>query len=198
MEWLRISQDGITQIEELNNMLELFEQILEELEIAIYNAEDKVDIICNSILAYNKKELGDYINDFELYNDNYIKDTIMNFIENNMYEIDEDYLFLELEKLLDYISDSILDSFLAKDKNARVAYKTVAGKGEIFITGEISSTVNVNIEEVARNTIKEIGYFGEQIDMDYQTCNIIINVSKQSPDIAQGVYSSLEKKKEKK
>ena len=101
MEWLRMSQDGITQIEELNNMLELFEQTLEELEIAIYNAEDKVDIICNSILAYNKKELGDYINDFELYNDNYIKDTIMNFIENNMYEIDEDYLFLELEKLLE-------------------------------------------------------------------------------------------------
>ena len=87
MEWLRMLQDGITQIE--------------ELEIAIYNAEDKVDIICNSILAYNKKELGDYINDFELYNDNYIKDTIMNFIENNMYEIDEDYLFLELEKLLE-------------------------------------------------------------------------------------------------
>ena len=87
MEWLKISQDGITQVEELNNMLELFEQILEEIEIAIYNAEDK--------------ELGDYINDFELYKDNYIKDTIMNFIENNIYEIDEDYLFLELEKLLE-------------------------------------------------------------------------------------------------
>ena len=114
MEWLRMSQDGITQIEELNNMLELFEQTLEELEIAIYNAEDKVDIICNSILAYNKKELGDYINDFELYNDNYIKDTIMNFIENNMYEIDEDYLFLELEKLLEggigQIKDGLINS----------------------------------------------------------------------------------------
>ena len=59
------------------------------------------DPICNSILAYNKKELGEYINDFELYNYNYIKDTIMNFIENNMYEIDEDYLFIELEKLLE-------------------------------------------------------------------------------------------------
>lgn len=101
MEWLRMSQDGITQIEELNNMLELFEQILEELEIAIYNAEDKAEIICNSILAYNKKELGNYINDFELYNDNYIKEIIMNFIENNMYEIDEDYLFLKLEKMLE-------------------------------------------------------------------------------------------------
>ena len=101
LEWLRISQDRITQMEELNNMLELFEQILEEIEISIYNAEDKVDIICNSILAYNKRELGSYIKDFEFYNDAYIKDTIMNFVENNMYEIDEDYLFFELEKLLE-------------------------------------------------------------------------------------------------
>ena len=101
IEWLRLSTNNYTEKEELNNTLELFEELLEEIEIAIYNAEDKVDIICNSILAYNKKELGDYINDFELYNDNYIKDTIMNFIENNMYEIDEDYLFLELEKLLE-------------------------------------------------------------------------------------------------
>ncbi len=101
MEWLRMSQDGITQIEEINNMIELFEQILEEIEIAIYNAEDKVDIICNSVLAYNKNELGNYIRDFELYNNKYIKNTMMNFIENNMYEIDGDYLFLELEKLLE-------------------------------------------------------------------------------------------------
>ena len=101
MEWLRMSQDGITQIEEINNMIELFEQILEEIEIAIYNAEDKVDIICNSVLAYNKNELGNYISDFELYNNKYIKDAMMNFIGNNMYEIDGDYLFLELEKLLE-------------------------------------------------------------------------------------------------
>jgi S-adenosylmethionine synthetase len=98
------------------------------------------------------------------------------------------------DKLCDYISDSILDSFFSKDENARVACETVAGKGTIFITGEISSTADVNIEEVARNAIKEIGYFGEQFDIDYKTCNIIINVSKQSPDIAQGVDNSLEEK----
>ena len=101
MEWLIMLQDGITQREELNNMLELFEQILEEIEIAIYNAEDKVEIICNSLLAFNKEELRINIKDFDLYNENYIKDTIMNLVKNNMYEIDEDYLFLELEKLLE-------------------------------------------------------------------------------------------------
>jgi S-adenosylmethionine synthetase len=98
------------------------------------------------------------------------------------------------DKLCDYISDSILDSFLSKDKNARVACETVAGKGEIFITGEISSIASVNIEEVVRNTIKEIGYFGENYDIDYKTCKIIINISKQSPDIALGVDNSLEEK----
>lgn len=116
MEWLRMSQDGITQIEEINNMLELFEQILEEIEIAIYNAEDKVDIICNSVLAYNKNELGNYISDFKLYNNKYIKDTIMNFIENNMYEIDEDYLFLELEKLLEGGIGQYEQNWLQKDR----------------------------------------------------------------------------------
>lgn len=116
MEWLRMSQDGITQIEEINNMIELFEQILEEIEIAIYNAEDKVDIICNSVLAYNKNELGNYISDFELYNNKYIKNTMMNFIENNMYEIDGDYLFLELEKLLEGGIGQYEQNWLQKDR----------------------------------------------------------------------------------
>ena len=96
------------------------------------------------------------------------------------------------DKLCDYISDSVLDSYLAQDNQARVACETVAGKDTIFITGEISSNANVDIEQVARNAIKEIGYFGEGIDIDYKTCKIIINVSKQSPDIAQGVDKSLE------
>ena len=80
------------------------------------------------------------------------------------------------DKLCDYISDSILDSYLAKDKNARVACETVAGKGEIFVTGEITSVANVDIENVVRNTIKELGYFGKDIDIDYKTCKININI----------------------
>ena len=98
------------------------------------------------------------------------------------------------DKLCDYISDSILDSYLAKDKNARVACETVAGKGEIYITGEITSTANVDIEQVVRDTIKEVGYANSEYDIDYRTCKIYINLSKQSPDIALGVDKSLEDK----
>ena len=99
------------------------------------------------------------------------------------------------DKLCDYISDSILDSFLEKDENSRVACETVAGKGEIFITGEITSKAEVDIEKVVRQAIKEVGYDNSEIDIDYRTCKIIISLSKQSPDIALGVDKSLETKK---
>jgi S-adenosylmethionine synthetase len=98
------------------------------------------------------------------------------------------------DKLCDYISDSILDSYLAKDENARVACETVAGKGQIFITGEITSTAEVDIEKVVRQAIKEIGYDNSELDMDYRTCKITISISKQSPDIALGVDKALESK----
>ena len=98
------------------------------------------------------------------------------------------------DKLCDYISDSILDEFLKNDRNARVACETVVGKGEIFITGEISSKASVDIEKVAREVVKEVGYDNEKTDIDYKTCKININISKQSQDIAQGVDISFEKK----
>ena len=98
------------------------------------------------------------------------------------------------DKLCDYISDSVLDAYLSQDEYARVACETVAGKGEIFITGEITSTAEVDIEKVVRQAIKEIGYDNSNLDMDYRTCKITISISKQSPDIALGVDSSLETK----
>lgn len=98
------------------------------------------------------------------------------------------------DKLCDYISDSVLDEYLKLDPNARVACETVAGKGQILVTGEISSKENVDIEKVVRNVIKEIGYDDENLDIDYDSCNVILNMSKQSPDIALGVDKSLEEK----
>ena len=99
------------------------------------------------------------------------------------------------DKLCDYISDSILDSYLELDSEARVACECVAGKGEIYITGEITSSANINIEEIVRKAIKEIGYTDANTDIDYKTCKIMINISQQSPDIALGVNKSLETKK---
>ena len=97
------------------------------------------------------------------------------------------------DKLCDYISDSILDAYLEQDKNSRVAVETVASKNMVFVTGEVTSKAKINIEEIVRNTIKEIGYFGDT-DIDYEKCQIIINISEQSPDIAMGVDKSLEQK----
>lgn len=89
------------------------------------------------------------------------------------------------DKLCDYISDSILDAYLEKDENARVAVEAVAGKNKIFITGEVTSKEEIDIEKVVRKAIKDIGYFGDN-DINYKTCTIEINLSKQSNDIALG------------
>jgi len=98
------------------------------------------------------------------------------------------------DKLCDYISDKILDAYLTQDSKARVACETVAGKGLVLVTGEISSKANVDIEKVVRDTIKEIGYTDENTDISWEKCKVIINISKQSEDIALGVDSSYEKK----
>ena len=98
------------------------------------------------------------------------------------------------DKLCDYISDNILDAYLREDPKSRVACETVAGKGLILVTGEISSKANVNIEKVVRDTVKKIGYTDENTDISYEKCDVIINISKQSADIALGVDKSFESK----
>ncbi|MFG6318250.1 MAG: methionine adenosyltransferase [Clostridia bacterium] len=98
------------------------------------------------------------------------------------------------DKLCDYISDSILDEYLKQDNTSRVACETVASKGLILVTGEITSKGKVDIESVVRNAIKEIGYDNSQTDIDYRTCEVLVNISKQSDDIALGVDKSLETK----
>lgn len=100
IEWLRISTNHITQKEELNNTIELIEELLEEIEISIFNAEDKLYNNCILLLMYNKKDIGKLIENFEKYSDEYIIDIILNFAYSNFYEIDEEYLLLKLEKLL--------------------------------------------------------------------------------------------------
>ena len=91
------------------------------------------------------------------------------------------------DKLSDLISDSILDECLEQDKNSRVAVETFVSGNTVTIAGQITTNAKCDIEEIVRNTIKEIGYDNEKVDMDYRTCKIDINITKQSPDIAMGV-----------
>ena len=91
------------------------------------------------------------------------------------------------DKLCDTISDSILDAYLEQDKNARVAVETFASGNRITIAGQITANGQVDIETLVRNKIKEIGFDNEETDMDYRTCIIDINITRQSPDIALGV-----------
>lgn len=98
------------------------------------------------------------------------------------------------DKICDYISDSILDAYLEKDKKARVACEAVVGKNQVFITGQITSFADVDIEKITRQAIKKIGYDNQNTGFDFRTCKIDINITKQSTDIALGVDKSLEQK----
>lgn len=91
------------------------------------------------------------------------------------------------DKLCDLISDSILDECLKQDKYSRVAVETFAYCNNISVVGQITSNAKFDIEELVRNTVREIGFDNENTDMDYRTCNIEVKITKQSPDISMGV-----------
>jgi S-adenosylmethionine synthetase len=91
------------------------------------------------------------------------------------------------DKMADQISDSVLDAILAKDKHARVACETLVKTGFAMVAGEITTSCYVEIPEIVRNTIKEIGYTSSDMGFDYETCGVMTALDKQSPDIAQGV-----------
>lgn len=91
------------------------------------------------------------------------------------------------DKVADQISDAILDSILEQDKLARVACETMVTTGMALIAGEITTSAWVDMPEVVRQTIKEIGYNSSDMGFDWQSCAVMTSIDKQSPDIAQGV-----------
>lgn len=91
------------------------------------------------------------------------------------------------DKVADLISDSILDEYLRKDKNSRVAVETMLSNGKVTVAGQVSSNGQVDIEKVVRDTLKKVGYDDAENSMDYSKCKIEINLTKQSEDIALGV-----------
>ena len=91
------------------------------------------------------------------------------------------------DKVCDAISDAILDEYLKQDPNSRVACETLATTGTVFVSGEITSTATVDVENIVKKTLGDIGYNDSAYGMDYKNVNIVSMLDKQSPEIAQGV-----------
>lgn len=94
------------------------------------------------------------------------------------------------DKMADQISDAVLDAILAQDRTGRVACETLLTTGLVVVAGEISTTAKVQIGEIARETIKRIGYDDTDKGFDYKTCGVVVAVGQQSPDIAMGVKAT--------
>ena len=98
------------------------------------------------------------------------------------------------DKLCDQISDAVLDAALANDPGSRVACETVATKNLVIVTGEITTSSNLDFNEIARNVIQEIGYTHVKYGLDGNSCGVMAHVSRQSPDISGGVTTALEER----
>ena len=96
------------------------------------------------------------------------------------------------DKIADQISDSVLDAVLAQDPNARVACETFITTGFVIVGGEMSTDSYVDIPQIVRKRIREIGYTRAKYGFDAETCGVMVSVDEQSPDIAQGVEQSYE------
>jgi len=94
------------------------------------------------------------------------------------------------DKVCDQISDSILDACLEQDPDSRVAIETLTKTGMVLVAGELTTKAYVNIPNIVRQTLKEIGYTHSRYGIEYETCAVLVHIEEQSPDIAQGVDAS--------
>jgi S-adenosylmethionine synthetase len=99
------------------------------------------------------------------------------------------------DKMADQISDAILDAIIDKDKKARVAVETLLKTGIVVVAGELTTNTYVEIPDIVRKVVSDIGYTRAKYGFDFETCGVLVSIGKQSPNIAQGVSKSLEARK---
>jgi len=96
------------------------------------------------------------------------------------------------DKMADQISDAVLDAVIGNDKKARVAVETLLKTGIVVVAGELTTDTYVEIPDIVRGVIKDIGYTRAKYGFDFETCGVLVSIGKQSPNIAQGVSKSFE------
>jgi S-adenosylmethionine synthetase len=112
---------------------------------------------------------------------------------------DEHYLFTSEsvteghpDKMCDQVSDAILDAILREDPDARVACETATTTGLVIVLGEITTSTYIDVQQVVRETVQDVGYTKADYGFDYLTCGTLVSIKEQSPDIARGVNEALE------
>jgi S-adenosylmethionine synthetase len=100
------------------------------------------------------------------------------------------------DKVCDQVSDAILDAILAQDPESRVACETMASRGFVIVSGEITTQARINYQDVIREAIRDIGYTDPEVGFDYNSCAVLTAIGTQSPDIAMGVDAATSQSKE--
>jgi S-adenosylmethionine synthetase len=118
----------------------------------------------------------------------------MSFSENEFLFTSESVTEGHPDKIADQISDGVLDAVMREDPLGRVACETLVNTGLIVVSGEITTETYVDIQDIARSTVEQIGYTDALFGFDFKTCAVINTIDKQSPDIAQGVDSAFERR----
>jgi S-adenosylmethionine synthetase len=118
----------------------------------------------------------------------------MSFAENEFLFTSESVTEGHPDKVADQISDGVLDAVMRDDPLGRVACETLVNTGLVVVSGEITTSTYVDIQEIARRTIEQIGYTDAAFGFDYKTCAVLNTIDKQSTDIAQGVDAAFERR----